>query len=234
MYGAGFCPSPYLGNSLNPNYLIYKFGEYKNAFNDFDGLGNTTILSKNSDYLAANGAWRYKDGSTSSQWYLPSIGELAIVFARINNINITLKMLCKQIINYTLWSSTDNGDILLPLALDGNIWKTRHGECFYNDCLGVRPITMLELITFTIGGVECQAEEGMTWADWYVSNYNSDVLAQNMNPPKDSIYENLDMNVMQAAGALYDEYGNSVYFGDVIIKNHTYKSPQLPMPSMPL
>ena len=158
-YGAGFCPSPYLGDSLNPNYLIYKFDEYKNAFNNFDGLGNTTILSENSDYLAANGAWRYKDGSTSSQWYLPSIGELAIIFARINNINITLKILCKQIIKLTLWSSTDNGSILLPLSLDGNIWHTIKSEIFYNNQKEVRPITMLELITFTIDGTEYQAEK---------------------------------------------------------------------------
>lgn len=85
------------------------------------------------------------------------------------------------------------------------------------------------LITFTIDGTEYQAEEGMTWADWYVSNYNSNVINEDMNPPKYLIYEKLDTCVMTSAGQISDEYGNGVYFGDVIIKNHTYKVPQMPM-----
>jgi hypothetical protein len=30
-----------------------------------------------------------------------------------------------------------------------------------------------ELITFTVGGAEYQAEEGMTWGEWVETNYNT-------------------------------------------------------------
>ena len=35
-------------------------------------------------------------------------------------------------------------------------------------------IDQTNLITFTIDGTECQAEEGMTWAEWVESEYNTD------------------------------------------------------------
>jgi hypothetical protein len=36
----------------------------------------------------------------------------------------------------------------------------------------IKPIIIKPIITFTIDGIEYQAEEGMTWEDWVNSEYN--------------------------------------------------------------
>lgn len=77
--------------------------------------------------------------------------------------------------------------------------------------------TSKNLITFTIGGVEYQAEEGMTWEEWVNSEYNStkkfyiNIL---------SVYTNHDLFLtMLKVG--YD-YGHSVYITEVIANNYNY------------
>ena len=79
-------PSPYLGEAPNPEY--YKTISGNNALSDFNGLSNTqTLVGLGSDYEAANACWKYKDGASNLQWYLPSMGELGYLMPRYKKIN---------------------------------------------------------------------------------------------------------------------------------------------------
>lgn len=88
--------------------------------------------------------------------------------------------------------------------------------------------TLTNLITFYINNAEYQAEEGMTWADFYVSEYNiNSIISEDMNPYKNIIYDNLDSYVYIGAGFLLlypNIYPNrkSVLFGDIIEQNTLY------------
>lgn len=105
-------PSPYIGDKPNPEY--YKELDGNNALSDFNGLSNTqTLVELGSDYYAANAAWRYNDGASNLQWYLPGIGELGFLAPRFNVINNTLLTLNGIDIfdvnstNYIIKSSTE-------------------------------------------------------------------------------------------------------------------------------
>ena len=83
-------PSPYLGDVPNPEYYKTISG-YNNALSDFNGLNNTqTLVGLGSDYVAANACWRYSDGASNLQWYLPAMGELGYLMPRFNLINTSL------------------------------------------------------------------------------------------------------------------------------------------------
>lgn len=72
-----------------------------------------------------------------------------------------------------------------------------------------------------------QAEEGMTWADFYVSDYNIDEwISELLNPPKQVIYNYLTSPVRTQSGLLnYDISGNGMEkFGNKIINGNTYYS----------
>lgn len=85
-------PSPYLGEEPNPEY--YKAIDGNNVLSDFNGLSNTqTLVGLGSDYQAANAAWKYKDGSSNLQWYLPGMGELGYIMPRFNEINNVINSL---------------------------------------------------------------------------------------------------------------------------------------------
>ena len=87
---SNFIPSPYLGDdkTLNPDYYSEYINGHNNALSDFNGLSNTqTLVGLGSDYVAANAAWKYSDGVSSTQWYLPGMGELGFLMARFNAIN---------------------------------------------------------------------------------------------------------------------------------------------------
>ena len=87
-----FIPSPYLRDdkTLNPDYCKAING-YSNVLSDFNGLSNTqTLVGLGSDYVAANAAWNYSDGVSSTQWYLPAMGELGFLMPRLNAINSTI------------------------------------------------------------------------------------------------------------------------------------------------
>ena len=97
-------PSPYIcdinGNeSPNPEY--YKEIEgYSNCFSDFNGLENTQILvNLGSGYTAANSCWKYNDGVSNLQWYLPAAGELGYMVPRCKVIDNTLINLNKTRLN---------------------------------------------------------------------------------------------------------------------------------------
>ena len=80
-YGSSI-PSPYLGEAPNPEY--YKTISGNNALSDFNGLSNTqTLVGLGADYIAANAAYKYKDGASNLQWYLPAMGELGYVMPRL-------------------------------------------------------------------------------------------------------------------------------------------------------
>ena len=103
-----YIPSPYLGDMPNPEY--YKTLEGGNALSDFNGLRNTqTLVNLGSDYVAANACWKYNDGSSDLQWYLPAMGELGYVIPRFNEINNTINTLggIVSLGNNYFWSSTE-------------------------------------------------------------------------------------------------------------------------------
>ena len=87
-------PSPYLGDdkTLNPEYnVIYTSAVFVNALSDFNGLSNTeTLVGLGTDYVAANAAWKYSDGVSNTQWYLPAMGELGFLMPRFNEINAAI------------------------------------------------------------------------------------------------------------------------------------------------
>lgn len=81
-----------MGNEPNPEY--YKTIEGDNALSDFNGLSNTeTLVKLGSGYTAANAAWKYKDGLSNLQWYLPGMGELGYIMPRFRKINNTITAL---------------------------------------------------------------------------------------------------------------------------------------------
>ena len=103
-----YIPSPYLGDEPNPEY--YKTIDGNNALSDFNGLSNTqTLVGLGTDYVAANAAWEYKDGSNNLQWYLPAMGELGYIMPRFNEINSVINSLGGFAVASvdTFWSSSE-------------------------------------------------------------------------------------------------------------------------------
>ena len=121
-YGA--VPSPYFNGKLHPAYT--KVTEWGNALSDFNGLSNTQILvNAGSEYEAANACLNYKDAANSNlQWYLPAMGELCFLMARLGAIDKSLKIIGKNPIfeedNFRfLWSSTEQ-NFISGLVLGGS------------------------------------------------------------------------------------------------------------------
>ena len=124
-----FLPSPYM--KVNGKEVLCP--EYNSgALSDFDGKGNTAILTKlhtiedwkmvdkitnrtSSNYSpAAVCCSRYKtEGTNSGDWYLPVIGELGFIMARFNEIQNSLHTLGSNtalplgVINSSYWSSSE-------------------------------------------------------------------------------------------------------------------------------
>ena len=103
-------PSPFNADgSRNEAYYTTAYST-ANALSDFDGVGNTTVLTelatsqsdwKTADtitnsysagyYPAACCAWRFHTaGTDQGQWYLPACGEFGYVVNRISAINTTI------------------------------------------------------------------------------------------------------------------------------------------------
>jgi hypothetical protein len=137
-----YIPSPYLGDAPNPEY--YKTLNGNNALSDFNGLSNTqTLVGLGSDYVAANAAYKYSDGSSNLQWYLPAMGELGYIMPRFNEINNVITTLggvpVDGVIN--LWSSSEASS---PNAY---LLTTAFGTVYYdykNCYLCVRPFAILD------------------------------------------------------------------------------------------
>ena len=91
--GHYIAPSPYKEDgSFNEQFIdntFFPFNGQVNPFTDFKGKENTDILvGLGTAYTAANAARKYKayDGDTL-EWYLPSIGELAVYYHDFRKIN---------------------------------------------------------------------------------------------------------------------------------------------------
>ena len=82
---------------------------------------------------------------------------------------------------------------------------------------------LVNLITFYIDNIQCQAEEGMTWADWYISDMCNEIISKSLNPPKDNIYNYLDNVVIGGAGWRLLYNNKDVKFGDYIQKEYNYQ-----------
>lgn len=100
-------PSPYLGDEPNPEY--YKELDGGNVLSDFNGLTNTeTLVDLATNYIAANACWKYNDGASNLQWYLPAMGELGYLMPRFNEINNTITTLGGvAIVSGLFWSSSE-------------------------------------------------------------------------------------------------------------------------------
>lgn len=101
--------SPYTtGNTLNPDYIA-KNGIY-NCLCDYKGLENTiTLVTDQPKNVAANVAYNYSDGYSAKQWYLPTIGELGFLIAKLTYINNSITSVGGDSIDIStgLWSSTE-------------------------------------------------------------------------------------------------------------------------------
>ena len=89
-------PSPYreTENGLILNQDFMKTLPNGNALSDFNGKENTSVLiGLGSDYEAAIHAKNYSDGVSNAEWYLPAIGELGVMMARLGTINNTISTL---------------------------------------------------------------------------------------------------------------------------------------------
>lgn len=84
-------PSPYLNDTTMNSAYSEAISGYNNVLSDFNGLSNTqTLVGLGSTYKAANAAWNYSDGVSSTQWYLPAMGELGFLSPRLNAINAAI------------------------------------------------------------------------------------------------------------------------------------------------
>lgn len=77
---------------------------------------------------------------------------------------------------------------------------------------------LVKLISFTVAGAEFQAEEGMTWAQWIDSEYNTDGYEAHPNLGTDT-----EDSKVPAKNQYCITYNSSVVsFGDLIIANASY------------
>lgn len=132
-------PSPFNSDgSRNEAYYTTAYST-ANALSDFDGVGNTSVLTelatsqsdwKTADaitdsgnvgyYPAACCAWRFHTAGTSQgQWYLPACGEFGYVINRISAINTTINKVLSVYssvvagvvrTNGRHWSSSESND----------------------------------------------------------------------------------------------------------------------------
>lgn len=141
-------PSPYLTDGSRNSQYYTTTGN--NALSDFDGVGNTKVLTGlatgQSDwktainilnnyvstyYPAACCCWRYHTvGTNQGDWYLPACGELGYLCARLETINNAIQYLidsgfsdsCSLVSSNRLWSSSEvNSDHARDVGMDSGI-----------------------------------------------------------------------------------------------------------------
>ena len=128
-------PSPYLDETPNPEYYkeILSNDINVNALSDFNGLSNTkTLVGLSSGYEAANACWKYKDGASNLQWYLPAMGELGYLMPRFNEINSVITALGGVAVNgsYNFWSSSEySSNYAYNLhTLNGRVYRSNKSD----------------------------------------------------------------------------------------------------------
>ncbi len=107
--------SPYLSNgSFNLDFL--KDLKEGNAFQDYKGYENIDKYKKkygDSEDLqnAFSSCFRISPSYKKSEWYLPSIGELALLFGKKSLINLAIKASSLEVIlsDHNYWSSSEWG-----------------------------------------------------------------------------------------------------------------------------
>ena len=134
-----YIPSPYLTDETrNPMYYqTASPSSTANAMSDFDGVGNTKILTdlatkqtnwKTASTITNNSSsgysptacccWRYHtEGTKQGDWYLPACGELGYIMPKYSKIKQTIETLVSaygssvvvQFDNYHYWSSSECG-----------------------------------------------------------------------------------------------------------------------------
>lgn len=156
-------PSPYLTDgSRNPGYhQTSSPSSISNSLSDFDGFGNSQILwslsTSQSDWKTADtiieetGAgyyptacccWRYHtDGTNQGDWYLPAMGELGYLYARLRNIYRTTENIRSifgssymvWILSDDHWSSTeiDNNNVFALDLSSGEVYSTNKDDYCY-------------------------------------------------------------------------------------------------------
>ena len=110
-YRTPFIPSPYT-NSGKINPMFMEASQDGNVLCDIDGEYNTEVL-KSLNLEPVDFASNYKDGFTNLNYYLPSAGELSIMFARLKHINSIIEkfdgsLLYNDSTTYSMMSSTIN------------------------------------------------------------------------------------------------------------------------------
>ena len=128
-------PSPYLGDVPNTEY--YKTISGNNALSDFNGLSNTqTLVGLGTNYKAANATYKYKDGTSNLQWYLPAMGELGYLMPRFNVINNTITALGGLAVtssSSSFWSSSENNraSVYILVTSNGDVRLTTKDTSFF-------------------------------------------------------------------------------------------------------
>ena len=235
-------PSPYLGDTPNPEY--YKEIDGGNALSDFNGFSNTqTLVGLGSDYEAANACWKYKDGSSNLQWYLPAMGELGYLMPRFNLINASLTAVGGVAVddNYNFWSSSENSSygVYYLFMGSGDVYRNDKDYWYY-----VRPFATIEIqnsdngsgntptepseINFTIyfengnQTFNLSTTNGYTWADFIGDDeiYIHDDFTIDSSDSNEYIY--ITNRVVSGRLTLN---GETVKKTDVIINNATYILP---------
>ena len=82
----------------------------------------------------------------------------------------------------------------------------------------------VEMITFTIDGVEYQAEEDMTWAAWIDSEYNPGEFEALVDVPQKIGVSQIRVKVIDNPGAV----GDAVFLTDTIADGVAYHCPDAP------
>lgn len=159
-YGVGgssyqykYCPCPFLEDgTLDPNFIATSttlpgtstVTTIANALADFDGAGNTqkimtkctvqtpTNQSVTGNYPAAHLCTLYNVGNLD--WYLPSVGELAVIQANLRALNTARGTLYNDNFNYIFWSSTlyTNQDVKIMNFINGGCNQQARGQGYSN------------------------------------------------------------------------------------------------------
>lgn len=100
---------PYSSNDTrNSGFFSCSPSEYR-ASDDTSGLNNTEVLYNYASGSAAGYCWRFKDGYSNLQWYLPALGEFAFLVSRVRTISATCKHFGFDGMDYdhNYWTSTE-------------------------------------------------------------------------------------------------------------------------------
>ena len=134
-------PSPFMNNgAFNENYsTLFTTGgtAINNALSDFDGFGNTQILIKDDDVVAAKHCAIFNPGYGNGKWYLPAAGELGFIMPRFEVINSKLSALGSSGVHLDAgseyWSSTeaDKFNAWSVNTSNGNLWGSTKATYLY-------------------------------------------------------------------------------------------------------